>query len=99
MNPVKKMDKDLLDIIMGYKEDGNQYKAITEIKNVFRGLRLDGDNIELQCYSCGRKIHPFIDEVSKLHFDPGESDCRDYPGEPAQIFLVCEDCMEKGAGR
>jgi hypothetical protein len=43
----------------------------------------------------GKEITPFVDEVASIHFDPGTPDTRVTPGEPASVFLVCEECMEE----
>lgn len=90
---------ELLEILTRFKEGSDVKQAAREIWNMFEGLRLDGELVELSCNWCGNPIQPFVDEVARIDFDPGVPDSRECPGIPAQVFLVCEDCMEKGAGR
>lgn len=78
-------------------QDGstNLYQTLRNVQTLYGGLRLDGEEIELSCLFCGKEITPFVDEVASIHFDPGTPDTRVTPGEPATVFLVCEECMEE----
>jgi hypothetical protein len=55
-------------------------------------LEIDGYPIDTQCYNCGDEIRLFEDEPFAVLFDPGEPQTRNYPGEPAAIFLYCHKC-------
>lgn len=93
---MKEDDPELFKVVVNVL---NHILRLKEIDLVGSGLRLDGELVELSCHWCGNPIQPFVDEVARIDFDPGVPDSRECPGEPAQVFLVCEDCMEKGAGR
>lgn len=68
--------------------------TIRDIERLFYGLRLDTENIELQCFNCGKEVHPFIDEAAMIIFDPGYDNGRISPGEPAAVYLKCKKCLE-----
>lgn len=85
----------LLNIL--YKFKGGKRSASTtirDIKRLFYGLRLDTENIELQCFNCGKEVHPFIDEAAMIIFDPGYDNGRISPSEPAAVYLKCKKCLE-----
>lgn len=86
-------DKNIRKILREYKDTLDIDKATRAIKKVFQGLCLYGENIPLQCFSCGETIRPFSkDQKVQLHFDPGTPDTRISPGEPAAAYLECEEC-------
>ena len=90
-------DKKIRDILQEYHDTLDVARATRAIKNLFQGLSLYGENIPLQCYSCGEDIRPFSkDKTVKLHFDPGTQDTRVAPGEPAAAYLECEKCTNGG---
>jgi hypothetical protein len=59
-------------------------------------LSLEGVEIPLECFSCGREIKPFTDEMCVIFFDKGTPNTRTTPGTPAEITLACWNCMEQG---
>jgi hypothetical protein len=71
----------------------NNYQAVKRVNNLFAGLRLDGEEISLECLNCCNEILPFtLDQEVTLIFDPGVPDSRVTPGEPATVHLICEAC-------
>lgn len=71
----------------------NHYEAVKRVNRLFGGLRLDGEEISLECINCGNEILPFTyDQEVTLIFDPGIQDTRVTPGEPATVHLICEAC-------
>jgi len=86
-------DRNIRRILREYRDTLDIDKATRAIKKVFQGLCLYGEDIPLECFSCGEAIRPFSkDKIIKLHFDPGTSDTRVTPGEPAAAYLECEKC-------
>lgn len=86
-------DKSIRRILREYKDTLDIDKATRAIKKLFDGLCLYGEEIPMECFSCGETIRPFSkDKKVQLHFDPGTPDTRVSPGEPAAAFLECEEC-------